>query len=75
MCLWSLSGRGSWQAPNTSDKQEILDRGSRALEWKGVDVSEASVVGRFLRDVGDSLERVYIGFETDFVERGRASAG
>ena len=44
--------------------------GIKSVRMGGVGVSEANIVGRFLRGVGDSLRKVYIGFETDFVERG-----
>ena len=40
------------------------------IRMGGVGVTEASIVGRFLRGLGDSLRKVHIGFETDFVERG-----
>jgi len=46
--------------------------GIKSIRMGGVGVSEAAIVGRFLREVGDSLRKVFIGFETDFIERGDA---
>ncbi|KAF8137444.1 hypothetical protein EV363DRAFT_663897 [Boletus edulis] len=46
--------------------------GIEIIRMGGVGVSEARVIGKFLRGVGDSLRKVYIGFETDFVGRGDA---
>lgn len=55
-----------------SEQREVGKSGPRIknVRMGGVGVSEANIVGRFLSGVGDSLRKVYIGFETDFVERG-----
>ncbi|KAI9567445.1 hypothetical protein HD554DRAFT_2173214 [Boletus coccyginus] len=44
--------------------------GIKSIRIGGVGVSEANIVGRFLRGLGDGLRKVRIGFGTDFVERG-----
>lgn len=48
----------------------ISGSGIQSVRVGGVGASEANIVGSFLREVGDSLRKVYIGFGTDFVERG-----
>ncbi|KIJ61598.1 hypothetical protein HYDPIDRAFT_115759 [Hydnomerulius pinastri MD-312] len=46
--------------------------GITSLRLGGVGVLEADVVGRFLREIGASLRKVHIGFDTDFVNSGDA---
>ncbi|KAF9225884.1 hypothetical protein BS17DRAFT_777818 [Gyrodon lividus] len=36
----------------------------------GVGALEADVIGKFLKEVGESLRKVHIGFNTDFIDRG-----
>ncbi|KAG8216824.1 hypothetical protein J3R82DRAFT_7083 [Butyriboletus roseoflavus] len=61
-----------WIMAGSNHQREMGESGPRikSVRMGGVGVSEANIVGRFLRGVGDSLRKVYIGFETDFVERG-----
>ena len=61
-----------WIIAGSKYQRDTGKSGSRikSVRMGGVGVSEATIVGKFLREVGDSLKKVYIGFETDFVERG-----
>lgn len=61
-----------WIMAGSNYQREVGESGPRieSVRMGGVGVSEANIIGRFLRGVGDSLRKVYIGFETDFVERG-----
>ena len=61
---WIMTG------PNYQRGAREPGAGIKIVRMGGVGVLEANIVGRFLRGVGDSLRKVYIGFETDFVERG-----
>lgn len=61
-----------WIIAGSEYQREVGKRGPgiKSVRMGGVGVSEANIVGRFLRGLGDSLRKVHIGFETDFVERG-----
>jgi hypothetical protein len=61
-----------WIMAGSEYQREVGKRGPgiKNIRMGGVGVTEAKIVGRFLRGVGDSLRKVHIGFETDFVERG-----
>ncbi|KAN0084261.1 hypothetical protein V8E55_007765 [Tylopilus felleus] len=63
-----------WIMAGSEYQREVGKLGSgiriKSVRMGGVGVSEANIVGKFLRGVGDSLRKVHIGFGTDFVERG-----
>ncbi|KAG9313468.1 hypothetical protein JVU11DRAFT_5793 [Chiua virens] len=61
-----------WIMAGSEYQREVEGSGLsiKSARMGGVGVSEANIVGRFLRGVGDSLRKVHIGFESDFVERG-----
>ncbi|KAF8842931.1 hypothetical protein BDN67DRAFT_1001318 [Paxillus ammoniavirescens] len=44
--------------------------GITSVRLGGVGVGEAGIIGKFLRGVGESLRKVHIGFDTDFIETG-----
>ncbi|KAL4072529.1 hypothetical protein V8B97DRAFT_2041333 [Scleroderma yunnanense] len=46
--------------------------GITSAKLGGVGIAEAEVVGRFLREVGESLSELRVGFDQSFVERGDA---
>lgn len=49
--------------------------GITSVALGGVGIFEADIVGRFLRGVGESLRKVRIGFQSDFIESGDAIVG
>ena len=61
-----------WIMAGSEHQREVGKRGPgiKNIRMGGVGVTDAKIVGRFLRGVGDSLRKLHIGFETDFVERG-----
>ncbi|KAH0826572.1 hypothetical protein J3R83DRAFT_4928 [Lanmaoa asiatica] len=61
-----------WIMAGSNYQRQVGKSGPKieSVRMGGVGVSEANIVGRFLRAVGDSLKKVHIGFKTDFMERG-----
>ena len=61
-----------WIMSGIEYRKETGVRGSRITSAKlgGVGIMEAEVVGRFLKEMGEGLDELRVGFDQSFVERG-----
>ncbi|KAH7886895.1 hypothetical protein F5I97DRAFT_1807288 [Phlebopus sp. FC_14] len=63
---WIMAGVQR-QAPRANS-----DPGITSFRLGGLGILEADVVGRFLKEVGRSLTKIHVGFQTEFMEMGDA---